>query len=56
MDFDSIRSFDLFLGVLCIALVLNESSECLDALNSGGWGVFIDPTVGDRYPPGPLKE
>jgi hypothetical protein len=29
-----------------------RSSECLDALKSGGWGVFIDPTtkmaIGER--------
>jgi hypothetical protein len=38
VDFDLIGGFDLCLGVLCIALVLNEESECLDALKCGGWG------------------
>jgi hypothetical protein len=35
----------LCLGVKSRALVLNAMAENLDALNVGGWGVFISPTT-----------
>jgi hypothetical protein len=35
----------LCLGVKFRALVLNAMAENLDALNGGGWGVFIAPTT-----------
>jgi hypothetical protein len=35
----------LCLGVKSRALVLNAMAENLDALNGGGWGVFIAPTT-----------
>jgi hypothetical protein len=35
----------LCLGVKCRALVLNVLAKNLDALKSGGWGVFIAPTT-----------
>jgi hypothetical protein len=35
----------LCLGVKSKALVLNAMAENLDALNGGGWGVFIAPTT-----------
>jgi hypothetical protein len=35
----------LCLGVKSRALVLNAMAENLDALNDGGWGVFIAPTT-----------
>jgi hypothetical protein len=33
------------LVLIALALILNVKSENLDALNSGGWGVFIAPTT-----------
>jgi hypothetical protein len=45
--------FCLCLGLKPRALVLNAIAENLDALNGGGWGVFIAPTtktaVGEGY-------
>jgi hypothetical protein len=35
----------LCLGVKSRALVLNAMAENLDALNGGGWRVFIAPTT-----------
>jgi hypothetical protein len=45
VDFDLIGGFDLCLGVLCIALVLNEEKWMLGCLEEWWLGVFIAPTT-----------
>jgi hypothetical protein len=45
VDFDLIGGFDLCLGVLCIALVLNEEQWMLGSLEEWWLGVFIAPTT-----------
>ena len=48
MEFGTWRDFDsiyLCLVLNALALVLNVLAENLDALKSGGWGVFIAPTT-----------
>jgi hypothetical protein len=38
-------SFELYLVLIALALVLNGMSENLDSWSGGGWGVFIAPTT-----------
>ena len=45
MDLGEDLIFCLCLGMKSRALVLNAMAENFDALNGGGWGVFIAPTT-----------